>query len=86
MTLRASSCKGGLIRKYLSQYWMLALGLLVIMITQASPLIDAVTTYTYAELASEWRELLEYYTYTFLELLASVVMGILLFSYLHNKK
>ena len=86
MTLRAFSCKGGLIRKYLSQYWMLALGLLVIMITQSSPLIDAVTSYTYVELSSEWRYLLEYYTYTFLELLASVVMGILLFSYLHNKK
>ncbi len=91
MTLRASSCKGALIRKNLSRNWLLPVGILVILLFQSAKI------FTYAKLVSLSQDPnLEYFDYFAFgledyatginEVIFAAVVSAVLFSYLHRKR
>ena len=91
MTLRASSCKGALIRKNLSRNWLLPVGILVILLFQSAEI------FTYAKLVSLSQdpnlELFDYFAYGLEdyatginEVIFAAVVSAVLFSYLHRKR
>ena len=80
MTLRASCCRGPLIRKCLSQHWLLFLGFLMIMFIQVKILFTEANTLHY------WNLGIDNYVGGSLELFGAAVVSIFIFPYLHKKK
>ena len=73
----------GLIRKLLGQYWLLALGLLIVLTWQT---IGILTYYVDHSRPVKLETVLEELAVGAIEIYASVVVSVLVFSYLHNKR
>ncbi len=86
MIFRASSCKGALIRKHLSQHWLLFLGIILILLVQVSEILVTVFSTLPADFLGDWAYLIETYAIGTMELISATVISTLVFSYLHQKK
>lgn len=86
MTSRASSCKWPLIRKQLSQFWLLPVGIFLYLLIQASDVLGQISTLHPEKLLSEWPYILRFYMYTETEVISSFLVVAFVFSYLHSKK
>lgn len=73
----------GLIRKLLGQYWLLSLGLLIVLTWQT---IGILTYYVDHSRPVKLETVLEELAVGAIEIYASVVVSVLIFSYLHNKR
>lgn len=86
MIFRASSCKGSLIRKNLSQFWLLSLGLLVLLFVQSLEILSPIANNLSQKLLTNWSYLLENYAKGTTEIWTSIALSALVFSYLHKKR
>ena len=86
MIFRASSCKGILIRKKLSQFWLLFSAIFVVLFVQSFEIRSQIATTSSEKLMQEWAYLLESYARGSTEIYTSVAVAALLFSYLHHKR
>lgn len=86
MISRASSCKWLLIKKHLSQYWLLSVGILLFLFAQGSDVLGQITILHRTELWEDWSYALRLYMYTGTEVISAFLVATFVFSYLHSKK
>ena len=87
MTSRASSCNGALIRKNLSRFWLLSLGLLVILTLKGLNLFSELSIrLTTENRLDEMIDRLYWDKHVGIELISSILIAALMFSYLHQKR
>ncbi|MBR6825531.1 MAG: hypothetical protein IKM59_03185 [Oscillospiraceae bacterium] len=87
MTSRAFSCNKSLIRKNLSRFWLLSLGLLVILTLKGLSLFSELSLrLTTANRLEEMIDRLYWEKHVGIELISSILIAALMFSYLHQKR
>ena len=87
MTSRAFSCNGALIRKNLSRFWLLSLGLLVILTLKGLSFFSEISLrLTTENRLEEMIDRLYWDKHVGIELISSILIAALMFSYLHQKR
>lgn len=86
MTSRAFSCKGTLLRKNLSLYILLSLGIFLLLLYPAYFMLRLLSTVPHVSLLEKFYDLINDHATGLPEVLSSLVAALCVFSYLHNKK
>ncbi len=86
MISRASSCKWLLIKKHLSRFWLLSVGIFLFLLAQGSDVLGRITILHRTELWEDWAYALRFYMYTGTEVISAFLVAAFVFSYLHSKK